>query len=152
MSRGQTFLTELRCPKQRCSSTMCGVSPLADLPGVYDFVRACITGSPCRTPLLYVPMHRAPIYLSEARFSVLPSHWIVSLLLHSVFQPAVTKKSLKGVPSMCCKWFICKSRHTREKSSQIMCGKGFVASCHASINCLTLWKNSLKFVFAMPCG
>lgn len=54
----------------------------------------------------------------------------------------MTKNSLKGVPSMCCKWFICKSRHTREKSSQIMCGKGFVASCHASINCLTLSKNS----------
>lgn len=24
-----------------------------------------------------------------------------------------------------------------------MYGKGFVASCHASINCVTLWKNSL---------
>lgn len=56
------------------------------------------------------------------------------------------KKSLKGVPSMCCEWFICRSRDTEEKSSQIMYGKGFVALCFAAItSAVSLWKMSLQY-------
>lgn len=96
--RGQTLRMEVRCPKQRFSNTVCALSPLADRPGICHFVRACFTGSPCWTPLLYVPMCRACIYLCEARFLVLLSLWTASLLFCSVFQPAVSKKSLWGFP------------------------------------------------------
>lgn len=89
VSRGQALSAELWCPKQRCSSSVGGMSSQADPPCACHFVRACTTGSPCWIPLLYVPMCRAYTYPCEVGFSVLASHWTASLLLHSVCQWAV---------------------------------------------------------------
>ena len=134
------------CQEGRLSQQSSGApskDAVTDPPGICHFVRACTTGSPCRTPLLYVPMRRVYIYLLRLvslcfPLTALHLFWCV------LFSNQLSIKSLKGAPSMCCKWFRYKSRDTEEKSSQIMYGKSFVASCHHTlVNHVTLWKNSL---------
>lgn len=46
---------------------------------------------------------------------------------------------------MYCKWFLYRSKNTEEKRSQVICGKGFVASvCAVHQLTVTLWKMSLQ--------
>lgn len=105
MSRGQTPSAELWCLKQRCSRRVRGVLLLAEPPGVCHCQSLYHRFSLLDTFALCTDV-QGITYLCEAGFSVLLSHQIASLLVHSVFQPAVIKNTLKRVPSMCDKWFI----------------------------------------------
>jgi len=83
MSRGQTLSAELWCPKQRCSDRSTWY--LSFCQSLHHRFSLSDTFALCTDAQgVYLP--------SEASFSVLPSHCVASLLVCSVFQPAVNKE------------------------------------------------------------
>lgn len=61
------------------------------------------------------------VRLSSVCFPLTEVHLFCYILFSSVLRfKNLDLKSLKGVPAMCCKWVLCRSRHTEEKGSQIL--------------------------------